>query len=168
VPDERGAVGAGEVNRVAVVGPVASGKSVVAARLSSDLGLPVIDLDDCYWRQTPVPTEDEWEARHRELIEHECWIISGDYRAVADARFSAADTVVWLDLPRTTCLYRATLRRLNGNPAPLLDCWRWIWRYANRGRHETATALANPRLTCTIYRLRSTRAVTSFLEVIEG
>lgn len=158
---------ADEVNRVAVVGPVASGKTTVATRLRSELGLPVLDLDDYYWPHTPLPTDEEWTAKHRELIERERWIISGDYRAVAGARFSAADTVVWLDLPRSTCLYRATLRRLKGNSAHLVDCWRWIWRYAKCGRHETATALANPQLTCTIYRLRSTRAVTSFLNEIE-
>jgi len=77
---------------------------VVAARLSSDLALPVIDLDDYYWCQTPVPTDGGMGAKHRELTERDRWIISGDYRAVADARFSAADTVVWLDLPRATCL----------------------------------------------------------------
>jgi hypothetical protein len=95
------------------------------------------------------------------------WIIFGDYRAVADARFSAADTVVWLDLPRSTCLYRTTVRKVRGNPASLFRCWRWIWRYANHGSHETATSLADPRLTCTIYRLQSSAEVTSFLAGIE-
>jgi nicotinamide riboside kinase len=156
-------VHAGKVNRVAIVGPVASGKTTVAARLGSRLGLPVLDLDEFYWRQSPLPTDEEWAARHRELIRPDQWIISGDYRAVADARFSAADAVVWLDLPRSTCLYRATLRKLTGDPSPLIDCWRWIWRYKNNGRHDTATSLANPHLTCTIFRLRSPGDVTSFL-----
>jgi hypothetical protein len=160
-------VHAEDVNRVAIVGPVASGKTTVATHLGTSLGLPIFDLDDCYWRQTPQPTDEEWAAIHRALIHREQWIISGDYRAVADARFAAADTVVWLDLPRSTCLFRATLRRLKGNSSPLLDCWRWIWRYPDHGRQETERSLSNPRLSCTMYRLRSTRDLTVFLADIK-
>jgi hypothetical protein len=156
------------VNRIAIVGPVASGKTTLATLLGSSLDLPVFDLDDYYWRQTSLPTDEEWVAKHSELIGGERWIISGDYRAVAGARFRAADAVVWLDLPRSKCLTRATLRKLKGSPGPLMDSWRWIWRYANRGRHDTATALSSSDLTCTIDRLQSPRAVASFLSQIEG
>jgi adenylate kinase family enzyme len=155
------------VNRIAVVGPVASGKTTLAACLSARLLLPMFDLDDYYWRQAPQPTVEEWATTHGELVGREQWIISGDYRAVANARFTAADAVVWLDLPRSTCLRRATIRKLKGNPTPLADSWRWIWRYGNQGRHETATSLANPHLTCAVYRLRSSRDVSSFLSDIE-
>jgi hypothetical protein len=155
------------VNRIAVVGPVASGKTTVAARLGASLRLPTFDLDDFYWRRNPLPTEEEWASTHRELIHRERWVISGDYRAVADSRFSAADTVVWLDLPRSTCLFRSARRKLRGNPTSLTDCWRWIWRYPKHGRHETASSLANPQLTCMIYRLRSSGDVTAFLAEVE-
>jgi adenylate kinase family enzyme len=155
------------VNRIAIVGPVASGKTTLAARLGSSLDLPVFDLDDYYWRHAP-PTDEEWAAKHRELVGGEQWIISGDYRAVAEARFRAADAVVWFDLPRSTCLTRATFRKVKGNPTPLVDSWRWIWRYATHGRHDTATTLSSCHLTCSIYRLQSSRAVTSFLRHIEG
>ena len=158
----------GVVNRIAIVGPVASGKTTFSARLGTRLGLPVFDLDDYYWRQLPQPTEEEWIQKHSELISGDRWIISGDYHAVASARFQAADAVVWLDLPRSRCLYRATLRNLKGNPAPLCDSWRWIWRYANHGRLDTATALTSPDLTCSIYHFRSSNDVNSFLSQIES
>jgi adenylate kinase family enzyme len=150
------------------VGPVASGKTTLAARLGSILGLPVIDLDDYYWRQTPLPTDEQWAARHAELIKGDRWIISGDYRAVAPVRFHAADAVVWLDLPRAICICRATARKLKGNPTPLVNSWRWIWRYANHGRPDTATALASSDLTCTIHRLRSSSDVKSFLGELQS
>lgn len=156
------------MNRIAIVGPVASGKSTLAACLGSSLGVPAFDLDDYYWRQSPLPSDDKWAAMHSELISGERWIISGDYRAVAPARFQAADAVVWLDLARPRCLCGATLRKLKGNPSPLLDSWRWIWRYANHGRRETATALGSPHLTCSIYRLRCPSDVSSFVRQIEG
>jgi predicted kinase len=156
------------VDRIAIVGPVASGKTTLAAQLGSTLGLPVIDLDDYYWRQSPLPTDEQWAAKHAELISADRWIISGDYRAVAETRFHAADVVVWLDLPRSRCLFKATARKLNGNPTPILDSWRWIWRYPNHGRRETATALASADLTSTIHRLRSSSEVNSFLGQVES
>jgi hypothetical protein len=156
------------LNRIAIVGPVASGKTTLATRLGSSLDLPVIDLDDYYWRQDPLPTDEEWVAEHSELISGDRWIISGDYRAVAEVRFRAADVVVWLDLSRVTCLFRATARKLKGNPTPIVDSWRWIWRYPSHGRRDTAVALDNTLLTCSIYRLRSSSDVSSFLSQIES
>jgi hypothetical protein len=155
------------VKRLAIVGPVASGKTTLARRLSPILGLPVHDLDDSYWRRDTRPTEAEWIATHRALVEGERWVISGDYRALAPERCKAADVVIWLDLPRRTCLVRALRRKRKGNPTPLLDCWRWIWRYPAHGRRETATALADPTLTCTILRLRNAADVASFLQSLD-
>ena len=106
------------MTRIAIVGPVASGKTTLARRLGPLLGLPVHDLDDYYWRRDVRPTEAEWVATHRALIGGDRWIISGDYRALAFDRFQAADVVIWLDLPRRTCLVRATLRKLKGNRRP--------------------------------------------------
>jgi hypothetical protein len=154
------------VKRIAVVGPVASGKTTVAARLGESLGLPVVELDDHYWRKSPLPTDEQWVTWHSELIRGDRWIISGDYRSVASARFQAADTVVWLDLPRPTCLFRVTIRKLKGNPAPLGDSWRWIWRYPTHGRLDTATTLADSDLTCSVFRLRSPAEVSTFLRQV--
>jgi hypothetical protein len=155
------------VDRIAIVGPVASGKTTLATRLGFALSLPVLDLDDYYWRQSPLPTDKEWVAKHYELISGHRWIISGDYRAVAEVRFRAAQAVVWLDLPRATCLSRATARKLKGDPTPIVASWRWIWRYPSHGRTDTAAALDSPLVTCPIYRLRSSRDVSTFLSGIE-
>jgi nicotinamide riboside kinase len=154
------------VKRLAIVGPVASGKTTLARRLGPILGLPVHDLDDFYWRRDTRPAEAAWVAEHRALIAAERWIISGDYRALAPERFKAADAVIWLDLPRRTCLVRATRRKLKGNPTPLLDCWRWIWRYPTHGRRDTAAELADPALTCTVRRVHSSAGVTSILAAL--
>lgn len=156
------------VKRIAIVGPVASGKTTLARRLGPLLGLPVHDLDDSYWRAEQIPTPAEWAAVHRQLIGGDQWIIAGDYRAVAPDRFKAADLVIWLDLPRRTCLVRATLRKLKGNPTPLLECWRWIWRYPACGRRETASALADPALTCTLSRVHTSIDPTAFLPLLGG
>src|SRR5215471_17029117 len=121
------------LRRIAVIGPVASGKSTLARQLGHRLGLPVIELDDVHWGG-PLLSDREWASVHGRLLAGERWIIAGDYRAVAGERFAAADTVVWLDLPRPVCLWRACLRR---NALPKLACVRWIWRYPAHGRQQT-------------------------------
>jgi adenylate kinase family enzyme len=155
------------VDRIAIVGPVASGKTTLARRLAPLLGLPVVDLDHFYWRAIPRPTEEEWIHTHQELIGGDHWIMAGDYRAVAEARFRAAEAVIWLDLPRHTCLARVTRRKTKGNPSPLVECWRWIWRYPTHGRRETAAVLADPTLTCAVLHLRTSSEVASFLRALE-
>jgi hypothetical protein len=102
-------------------------------------------------------------AEHSELIDGDRWIISCDYRAVAEVRFRAADAVIWLDLSRTACFFRAIARKLKVTSTPLADSWRWIWRYPSHGRRHTAAALDNPQFACSIDRLRSSSDVTSFL-----
>jgi hypothetical protein len=156
------------VMRLAIVGPVASGKTTLARSLGPLLDLPVHDLDDYYWRQDTLPTDAEWVAMHRALIAGDRWIIAGDYREEAPERFQRAEAVIWLDLARRTCLVRATRRKLTGNPTPLIDCWRWIWRYPTHGRRETAEALADSSLICAIVRLRRVADVASVLSWLNG
>jgi adenylate kinase family enzyme len=130
------------VRRVAVIGPVAAGKTTFARRLGAGLGLPVIDLDDVYWREPHQPSPEAWAAEHARLLAGPAWVIAGDYRATAPERLAAADTVVWLDLPVTTCVVRALRRHRRGYPAPLLASVRWILRYSRHGRRETEHNLA--------------------------
>ena len=148
-----------------MIGPVGSGKSTVAGEIAAHLGLPIIDLDEIYWRSGSAPTEEAWRQLHDVLLTGPKWVIAGDYRATARARFTAADTVIWLDLPVALCAMRAIRRHLLGHPAPLSSCLRWIGRYPHVGSKETEAALA--ATSCVeIHRFRSRRQVTTFLHAV--
>lgn len=149
--------------RIAVIGPVAAGKSTLARYLGSKLGLPVIELDDIYRGKGRAFSNDEWPVVHRRLLEAERWIIAGDYRAVAAERFAAADMIVWLDLPRAVCSWRACLRR---NSVPKIACIRWIWRYPTHGRKQTITSLSEHASNSRVFQLRSRRDVRDFMDRI--
>jgi adenylate kinase family enzyme len=148
------------MRRIAVIGPVASGKSTLAHLLGSRMALPVVDLDDVYFGAGRRFCDDEWRIVHRSLLTPECWIIAGDYRAVAGERFATADTIVWLDLPRLVCSWRALCRPY---PASKVDCLRWIWRYPMRGRKQTIASLSGHAGAAAVFHLRSPREVRAFM-----
>jgi adenylate kinase family enzyme len=67
------------MRRVVVVGPGASGKSTLAARLGEITGLPVVELDKIFWRDGLVATpREEWIEIQRELVARDTWILAGD------------------------------------------------------------------------------------------
>ena len=148
------------MRRIAVIGPVASGKSTLARLLGSRLALPVVDLDDVYFGAGRRLSDEEWRTVHRSLLEAERWILAGDHRDVAGERFAAADTIVWLDLPRLVCSWRALWRP---SPASRVDCLRWIWRYPARGRRQTIATLREHAGGAALFHLRSGRDVRAFV-----
>jgi adenylate kinase family enzyme len=105
------------VKRVVVLGPGGAGKSVFAGRLGEATGLPVVELDQHFWKVGLVPTPaDEWVALQQELVMQPEWILDGDLGPydVVDVRISAADTVILLDFSRWRCAWQA-LRRSRVN-----------------------------------------------------
>jgi adenylate kinase family enzyme len=96
-----------------VIGGPGAGKSTLAVRLGAALGLPVVHLDAHFWRpgwqETP---RAEWAARVAELAAAERWVMEGHYGSTLAIRARAADLVVVLAPPRTTCLLRLIRRGL--------------------------------------------------------
>ncbi|EOX4485752.1 AAA family ATPase, partial [Vibrio alginolyticus] len=99
------------MKRIAVIGSGGSGKSTFSALLGTELNLPVHHLDQLYWKPNWVKTpKDDWIKIQKGLCESECWIIDGNYQSTLDIRFGACDTVIFLDVNRYTCIYRALKR----------------------------------------------------------
>jgi adenylate kinase family enzyme len=172
------------MQRVSVVGASGSGKSTLARRLAAQLGAPYVELDAIHhqagWRSLP---REEFRARVGEIVGADRWVVDGNYRAVLDLVWARADTVVWLDLPRTRSVARVvrrTLRRAvtrevlwNGNREPVrglvrLDPehniirWAWVKQPLLAQQYEQAMAApANAHLT--FHRLRTPAEVRRLL-----
>jgi adenylate kinase family enzyme len=101
------------VERVLVVGAPGAGKSTVAAAIGRHAALPVVHLDQHYFRPGWVePPQDEWRRTVEGLAGGRKWVIDGNYGSTLDLTFGRADTVVWLDLPTWLCLWRISRRVL--------------------------------------------------------
>lgn len=138
--------------RVLVTGNAGSGKSTLCAWLGERLELPVFGLDQVVWQEGWVPTPKERRAElEQELLGRPEWIIDGVSSRVA----RAADLVVFLDVPRPVCLYRAVLRNLpylfRSRPGLPPNCPEWrilprliqiIWQFPGRVRPKIMRRLS--------------------------
>ncbi|GAB4378595.1 MAG: DNA topology modulation protein [Elainellaceae cyanobacterium] len=157
------------MQKVLVLGSGGAGKSTFARELAERLQLEVIHLDAHYWKSGWVePSQEEWRACVEALIQREQWVMDGNYSATLDLRLPAADTVIFLDLPRLLCLWRIVRRRFQyagtTRPDMAIDCpeqlnWqfiRYVWNYPQQRRpqllrrlqhlseHQTAIVLTSP------------------------
>ena len=97
--------------RIIVIGSSNAGKSTLAERLAGQFGVPFIELDALYWEPNWThPQPEAFRERVRAAIEPEAWVMAGNYSAQRDLSWPRADTIVWLDLPLRTVLWRCIAR----------------------------------------------------------
>lgn len=163
------------MKRVVVLGVGGAGKTRLAHAIARSTGLPIVHLDRIFWRPGwQLAPRDEARAALDEAVAQERWIIDGNFLSAGDARFERADTVVFLDLPRTTCLARAVRRavRDRGRTRPDLPdgCpegfdWRfykWIWNFGRDDRPRILERL--DETDAEVVHLRSRAAVERYVE----
>ncbi len=148
------------------MGRGAAGKSVLAVRLASITGLPVIELDKHFWQPGLAATPDgRWAAMQRHLAQRQSWIMDGDLGPydVPRVRLEAADTVIVLDFPLLLCAWRAIRRSRERG-----DFWRWLFTYRRRSRPVIMQAIATHAGHADLHVLSSPRADRSFLTQVTG
>ena len=170
------------MRKVAVFGNTGGGKSTLARRLAEVTGLPLYPLDLIQYKAGggAIP-HAEYLERHRALLGQAEWIIDG-FGCVASAweRFSAADTLVYVDLSLFTH-FRWVTKRLAQSPfaspegwpesSPMwsstLNSYRVLWR-CHRGltpryRQLVVEAAASKR----VHHLRSPADMRALLHAVQ-
>ena len=165
------------MQRVAVLGSGGAGKSALADAIAARTGLPVVHLDVLYWKPGwTQPPPEEFAALLGDAVARDRWILDGNFlRDGDDPRFGRADTVIVLDLPRTTCLWRVLKRRIQEAHRPRRDlpagCREtvdlsflgWVWRYPDRSLPRVLAQLEGLD-GVDVRRLRSTDDVKEYLD----
>ncbi len=92
-------------NRILILGCPGSGKSTMARFLQQRTGLPLIHLDNIWWKadRTHI-TREEFDCRLQTILRGETWILDGDYSRTYEMRLAACDTVLFLDYREEDCL----------------------------------------------------------------
>ena len=170
------------VRRIVILGNAGSGKSTLARELGARLGLPVAHLDVLFWQPGwGEPEADAFRASVARVVLGERWITEGNYSSrTFDLRIPRADTLIWMDTPRTTCMRRVIWRTLfQGRRADLAegckenilrgdfpDFVRFPWFFDRLARPRIEANLAAFPVVSRIVRLRSRRETTSFLQSV--
>ena len=104
-------------HRILILGCPGSGKSTFARALAARTGLPLVHLDNIWWRAdgTHIPRE-EFDRALDGLLRGEQWIMDGNYRRTMEVRLRAADTAICLDYPESVCM--DGIRARVGQPRP--------------------------------------------------
>jgi adenylate kinase family enzyme len=156
------------MRRVLVMGSSGAGKSTFARKFSAITGIPIVSLDALFWKPGWMPSEAaEFDQRVTEAVSAPCWIMDGDYIShVGALRRELADTAIWFDLPRVTCMIGVMTRiattygKVRPEMAPgcpeRLDAefLRYVWTYRQKRR---------PRLASFVEGLRPDQALIRFI-----
>jgi adenylate kinase family enzyme len=148
----------------------------LARRLGEILNIEVVHLDKIYWQSGWIePPKDEWLKIIERELQKDSWIMDGNFGGTLETRLNACDTAIFLDLPRTVCLYRVIKRRLkyrNTNRPDMsegcaekidLEFLGWIWNFRKNKKPRIEEKLKNFEGEKTIIRLHSKAEVEKFL-----
>ncbi|WP_050385338.1 DNA topology modulation protein [Bradyrhizobium pachyrhizi] len=148
------------MQRVLVMGSSGSGKSTFARRLSAMTGIRTVSIDALFWKPGWVESgRDEFERRMTEAAREPHWIMDGNYmrHGAGELRRELSDTIIWFDLPRSTCML-GIFRRIAGSygqarpemaegcPEKIdLEFFRYVWTYRRQQRPKLIEYFAGLR-----------------------
>ncbi|MFB7141940.1 DNA topology modulation protein [Gottfriedia sp. NPDC056225] len=165
------------MRKIVIIGSGGAGKSTFARQLGKKLSINVFHLDSLLWKPNweVVPKMDQIKIQN-ELVKKEEWIIDGNYGGTMDLRINAADTIIFLDMPRLVCIYRALKRFIQyknkTRPDMREGCeekfdlqfLKWIWFYPKTKKPLILNRLQKVSGGKDVVILKSSREVKRFIK----
>ena len=166
------------MERILIIGCGGAGKSTLARKMGEKTGIPVIHLDQLWWKPGWVESDrEEFERILQQELEKTRWIMDGNFDRTIPHRASYCDTVIYLDFSRVACLL-GVLKRVLTNYGKVradmpegcpekwdLDFLKWIWNY-NKNKREKNYRLLNELEGVETIVLKNRRMVRKFLETL--
>ncbi|MCF6136426.1 DNA topology modulation protein [Pseudalkalibacillus berkeleyi] len=166
------------MKKIAVIGCPGAGKSTLSKKLGESLEIEVFHLDRLYWKPGWVETpREDLRAIQEQIVKQDTWIIDGNFSGTLDIRLEAADTIVFLDVPRIKCCYRVLKRRFmyhgktrpdigEGCPERIpLEFLRYVWKFQNDQRPQLLERLSRLDHQKCMITLSSEKDIDLFLEL---
>ena len=163
------------MERILIIGCPGAGKTTLAVALRDKLGIPVVHLDQLWWKgEWEHVTREEFDSRLAMALNMPQWIIDGNYSRTIEMRLPKCDTIIYLDFNRWECLlgmFHRVLRNygkhrpdMGGNCKERFDpeFVKWIWNFNKLNRTRTYTWIARAKHAKAIV-LKNRREVMEFL-----
>ncbi|WP_456835992.1 DNA topology modulation protein [Bradyrhizobium sp. USDA 4519] len=119
-----------------------------------------MSIDALFWKPGWVESgRDEFERRVTEAAQEPRWIMDGNYmrHGAGELRRELSDTIIWFDLPRSTCML-GIFRRIAGSYGEVrpemaegcpekidLEFFRYVWIYRRQQRPKLIEYFAGLR-----------------------
>lgn len=139
------------MKRILVLGCAGSGKTTFARRVGEALQVPVICLDEIWNSDGTRGSVPQFREMMETMHAGDMWVSDGNFaQATFDLRLPRADLIVWLELSRATCLWRAIRRVFRLGEAhrlrdlPKVIQFIWNFDHINRPKIEAARAEFGP------------------------
>ena len=166
------------MERIVIIGCGGAGKSTLARRLGEKLNIPVVHLDQLWWKPGWVESSrEEFDAKLAVELAKSQWIMDGNFNRTIPERIARCDTIIYLDFNRIACLLGVlkrvittygTVRPDMGEGCPERIDWeflQWVWNF-NKNKREKNYRLLNETEGIEKIVLRNRRAVKQFLNQI--
>ena len=163
------------MKRILIIGSSGAGKSTFSRRLGEATNIEVIHLDVLHWKPNwTEPHKEDWKKTVAEALKADEWIIDGNFGGTMEMRMRECDTIIFLDLPRTLCVYRILKRvvtyRKGKRPDMAEGCdekfdWKflkWVWNFPERSKPKIEALLKQFRDTKKIIHLKSRSEAEDF------
>ena len=163
------------MERIVIIGCGGAGKSTLARRLGEKLDIPVVHLDQLWWKPGWVESSrEEFDAKLAVELAKSQWIMDGNFNRTIPERIARCDTIIYLDFNRVTCLMGVLKRVLTtygkvrpdmGEGCPERFDWeflKWVWTF-NKNKREKNYRLLNEAKHAETIVLKNRRMVKSFL-----
>ena len=166
-------------SRILLIGCGGSGKSTLARKLGEATSLPVVHLDQLFWKPGWKPlSKDEFDQLLIAELQKNEWIIDGNFDRTIPLRLQYCDAVIFLDLPRMVCL-RGVIKRVLSNLGRTrsdmgegcperfdLSFLKWVWTFNEQKRDKYLSLLNESGKT--FYRIRFRRELPALIQKIAG
>ena len=144
-----------EMKRILIIGSNGSGKSTFSFALEEILGLPLVHIDQIYWRDAwEVTPQEEFRQLVLQEAQKDCWIIEGNHIRTLCDRLAFADTLFWFEFAPIVCLWGILCRefRFRGKARPdmpegcisrlEISFLRYAWSFNRKNRVRIQEALS--------------------------
>jgi adenylate kinase family enzyme len=167
------------MDRIMIFGFSGGGKSTLARKMGEILDIEPTHFDRLHWLPGWVEsTRDYKREMIKPVLERDRWIIEGNYHHIYwNERLEKADTIIFIDVNRFTCIYQAWKRSLmyKGKTRPDmgegctekfdLEFAKWVFFKGRKKRREYLKAIKQQKNsgknTCI---LKSIKDINKFLE----